>query len=154
MKLNLILFVSLFLGCKAKDAEKPVFVKEIRPEEIVLKPYSNPTMILGSSFGNYFQSLYRLNDYKKMMDFTSEISIKKFGKALILRYYKEKLKMNFALGKLTAMQKIGDTTILIYSKATEFATRRKIVLNTVLENDTVKMILPYKLESFLKPLIQ
>ena len=47
----------------------------------------------------------------------------------------------FKLGKLKSMQKNGDTINLIYSNATILGTRRKIVLETVTENDTVQLVL-------------
>ena len=98
-------------------------------------------LIYGSSFGNFFQALYRINRFDDMVKFTSKGSRKKFGDKAILGFYKNDFHFDFELGKLTSIQKSGDTSNLIYSNAIIFSTRRKVVLETVNENDSVRLVL-------------
>jgi hypothetical protein len=48
------------------------------------KPFSNPSFMYGTNIGQYFQTLYRLGKYDEMLKFTSQESIKKYGKDKIL----------------------------------------------------------------------
>lgn len=114
-------------------------IKNISPTEP--KPYSNPTLSFGSSFGNYFQILYRQNRYKEMVKFTSHKSRKEFGDSTLEGFYENNFRFDFDLGKLTSIQKSGDTSFLIYSNAEIFGTKRKVVLKTILENDSVRLVL-------------
>lgn len=128
-----------------REPEKNLGIKTVVKEDtayIESKPFVNPVFIYGSStsFGNYFQSLYRLNRFGEMLDFTATESRKKFGDKVLLGFYRKDFKLDFILGKLTAIEKSGDTNNLIYGKASIIA-RRKIVIPTLIENDSVKIII-------------
>jgi hypothetical protein len=102
------------------------------------KPFSNPVLIYGSSFGNYFQTLYKTGQFDHMMKFTSSESIEKFGRDKILEFYKN---MDFAYSiKLKSKNDNDGVTTLNY-EAGIMATRSMVRIDVVLENDTCKILL-------------
>ena len=137
----LFLVIISFGACKPKsDKEsKPVVVAETKQEPS--KPYSNPALIYGSSFGHYFQTLYRNNQFEQMICFTSDKSLQRFGKEKVLDYYKHNFKLDYELGKLSNVITQNGITYLTYTCATIQATRRKLVIPCVIENDSLKIIL-------------
>ncbi|MBP7808629.1 MAG: hypothetical protein KA163_05015 [Bacteroidia bacterium] len=143
MKKAIIILLTLIflLGCERranKQTQVPVIKQTERKSE---SPYSNPALIYGSSFGEFFQSLYRNNQFEQMLFFTSSKTINQFGRAELKNYYKQKFKFDYVLGHLSNMVMVGDTILLTYSKAHIHATRRKIVIRCLIENDTVKLVL-------------
>lgn len=112
--------------------------------------YSQVGYVNGSDFGNYFQTLYKLNQFESMVDITSKASVDKHGKDKILKFY-ENMQFGYDLGKLKAHVKNGDNTItLIYSDATIDATRVKKTINIVEENGKLKVVLPDNLDDFMR----
>jgi hypothetical protein len=103
--------------------------------------YSWPPLIAGTSFGNFFQQLYKQGDYQTMLRFTSDESIIKFGIESILHYYQQ---MDFGyLLKLKSFTSERGYFILNYNstiQATNVIVRFR--LNEVNEGDTAKLILP------------
>lgn len=102
------------------------------------KPFSNPSFMYGTNFGQYFQTLYRFGKYDEMLKFTSQESIKKYGKDKILDYYRScdfgyKIKIN------SRMQ--DDKYIILSYDANIMATNRVIRIKTVVENDSAKIVL-------------
>jgi hypothetical protein len=92
----------------------------------------------GTNIGQYFQTLYRLGKYDDMLKFTSQESIKKYGKDKILDYYRScdfgyKIKIN------SRMQ--DDKYIILSYDANIMATNRVIRIKTVVENDSAKIVL-------------
>lgn len=135
----LFLYCGLFIKCT-----DPVVIVPVAKENEAIKQakaYTNPALINGSSFGHYFQSLYRLGLYNDLLLFTECGSVQRFGKNLILSFYQSKLRFDFELGKLTNVYRKGDTLELTYSKAQIDATRRLIRLQVLVENDTCKLVL-------------
>ena len=51
--------------------------------------YSQVGYVNGSDFGNYFQVLYKLNQYDKMMELTSKKSLAVHGEDEVLEFYQE-----------------------------------------------------------------
>ncbi|HXB41246.1 MAG TPA: hypothetical protein VNZ49_11940 [Bacteroidia bacterium] len=139
---TIILLASLMFACgqrkENKQQVKPVVTEQTKQKEE--KPYSNPALIFGSSFGEFFQSLYRNNFYKEMLAFTSIRTKKKFGSKL-LHHYKNEFKFDYELGHLSNITQEGDTIFLTYTKAYRFATRHKVKIPCVLENDSIKLLL-------------
>lgn len=134
------LFCLVVFGCTS-----PVVVQPTSQEGHAFQKantYSNPALINGSSFGHYFQCLYRLGLFNDMLRFTESGSVQRFGKDQILSFYQSKLKLDYELGKLTNVMRRGDTLELTYSRAKIDATRRVIRLRVIVENDTCKLILP------------
>lgn len=145
MKSNTLIFLVLitFCACKTESDKqtKPIVIPVTSQE--LSKPFSNPVLILGSSYGHYFQTLYRNNQFEQMICFTSEKSLKQFGKEKVLDYYKNNFKLDYELGKLSNLKTENGITYLTYTNATIQATRRKIVIPCLHENDSVKIILDY-----------
>ncbi|HOD55376.1 MAG TPA: hypothetical protein PKJ08_12685, partial [Candidatus Cloacimonadota bacterium] len=57
--------------------------------------------INGTDAGTYFQTLYKLNKYDEMIQITCTESLRKFGTAAVLEYYKNQMSFAYELGKLT-----------------------------------------------------
>lgn len=115
---------------------------KVLENKTMLPKLNNPAVFLGSSFGIYFQSLYRLNQYEKMMVFTSIGSRKKYSDISIKKFYSESFYFDFTLGKLTSIKKEGNTLELIYANGKiEGTSNRKIIIPILIENDSCKVIL-------------
>lgn len=135
----LVLYCGISFKCSSPVANDAApFVKQ---EEVPAKTYSNPALINGSSFGHYFQSIYRLGRYEDMTKFTASGCVYKYGQEQLESYYQNKFKFDFELGKLSNLTRKGDTFFLSYSKAQIDATRRLIRIEVTAENDSAKLIL-------------
>ena len=113
------------------------------------KPFSNPVLIYGSDFGNYFKVLYAQGKFSDMVKFTSSKSIKKHGKDKIVDFYKNKIHFGYELGKLKSTINEDDGAIILnYPSSQVFATKKVVRLKVVIENDTCKLVLPDNLKDF------
>ena len=110
--------------------------------EIIDKPFANPVLIYGSSFGNYLQSLYRIGEFNDMLRFTSSQTIEKYGKDRILQFYQKEFTFGFELGKLTSKNESNKIITLNYSNSVVNATKTTIRMQVIVENDTCKILLP------------
>ncbi len=145
-KIKFISFVFVILtSCvQPKNPSFPCAIPKENPsEKITSKPFANPALFYGtgSSFGSYFQQLYRMDKFDEMVMFTSNSSRKKFGDDVLKGFYKSNFKFDFELGKLSCIQKSGDTLNLIYSNAIQFGTRKKIVMPILIESDSCKLLI-------------
>lgn len=109
--------------------------------------FSNPTVFMGSDFGNFFKILYAQGKFDEMIKFTSKASINKFGKDKVLDFYKNELKFGYEIGKPHSQNVSGDTITLNYN-ANIIATKRVVRINVIVENDSCKIVLPNKLKNF------
>lgn len=150
MKKSLLLLVIILIAsCNTKTAEvkkveAPIAV--VSKVEIIEKPFANPYIIYGSSFGEYFQVLYRQGDFDQMLKFTHSSSIKKHGEKAILARY-EKMKFNFNID-LASSKKLEDNVFLLNYTSNVIATRNILRIKVSIENDSAKVILPDKLSEF------
>lgn len=101
-------------------------------------PWNNPVLIEGSSFGNFFQSLYKIGDYDEMIRFTSEKSIKKYSVDSIKRYY-QSVDFGYEM-KLKSRVVHQNFTVLNY-ESNILGTTKITRLNVVVENDTCRLLL-------------
>ena len=101
------------------------------------KPFRNPSLIYGTSFGSFFQVIYRQGQFEQMMSFTSLKSIERFGFNRILEFYQ-----NTDFGYTIDLQSItkSDSLIMLNYDAIIGATRRVIRFPVIIENDTSKML--------------
>ena len=109
--------------------------------EIVEYPYNNPVLIYGSSFGEFFQILYKTGKFEDMLAFTSTRSIKEFGRDKVLNFYQT---MDFAYNIKLKSMNIGETPVAVTTlnyTAGIMATRNMLRMEVVTENDTCKIIL-------------
>lgn len=111
------------------------------------KPFSNPAIIYGTDFGNFFKTLYRQGKFDDMIKFTSQRSIDEFGEDVILEFYKNEMEFGYEIGKAKSQSKIGDVTTLNYDANID-ATNVVVRLDVVIENDSCKIVLPNKLKDF------
>lgn len=102
------------------------------------KPFSNPSLMLGTNFGQFFQTLYRYGKYEEMLKFTSSETIKKYGRNKLLNYY-ENCDFGYNI-KLKAKTQEGKYYILTYN-ANIMATNKVVRIKTVVENDSAKIVL-------------
>jgi len=102
--------------------------------------WSNPVFVEGSSFGNYFQMLYKLNDFPTMLKFTSSECIKKNGGSKKVLEVFENIKFAYQI-KLTNKTENSDGTITLSYKKTGLAVETSVLRMVVkVENDTVKFV--------------
>lgn len=113
------------------------YQKKEKVKEVNLD-YSNPAFMAGSSFGNFFQIMYKTGRFKEMLKFTSKETKKKYGEKKLLRFYRE---MDFGYNiKLQSKNEIDNIITLNYT-AEIMATTKIIRMDIVLENDTAKLVL-------------
>lgn len=129
-------------GNKEKSAEKIIVTMSAAKSEPVVKlesdkQYANPVFIYGSSFGNYFQALYKIGKFDDMLKFTSSGSISKYGKANIRKMYET---MEFAY-VIKLKSKTGTDTIVLNYEAGIYATKHMVRIPVVIESDTTKIVL-------------
>lgn len=153
--LALILFVVLLASCsnntevrtdKTIGSGSKVFDKEIISTAEV-KPFSNPAIIYGTDFGNFFRTLYKQGKYDEMIKFTSTESLDKFGEDEVRNFYKNEMKFGYKIGKPHSQTTEGDVITLNYN-GDIIATKTVIRINVVVENDSCKIVLPEKLKNF------
>lgn len=162
--LTLVFLVLLLASCSEVDVapESLTVVKDnVSKEES--KPFSNPAIIYGSDFGNFFQTLYIQGKYNEMIKFTSKISIDEFGENAILDYYKNEMAFGFNLGtpkSSNTINSIGqevpsdykDAIHVLYYLSDIEATKVATNIAIVIESDSCKVLLPKEIGNF--PLIK
>lgn len=109
--------------------------------------FSNPSVFMGSDFGNFFRVLYAQGKFDEMVKFTSKSSLDKFGKDKVLNFYKNELKFGYEIGAPHSQIVSGDTITLNYN-ANIIATKRVVRINVIVENDSCKIVLPEKINNF------
>jgi len=115
-------------------------VKEINSDSSQKLP--NDIYMLGTftTFGNYFQILWKTGKFDDMLKITSSQSIKKFGKEKILEFYKNMYFGYFIKLKSTNNNADNKMTTLNYETKI-YATGDMVRINVIVENDTAKIIL-------------
>lgn len=147
----LSLLILLFTYCSSPDLNKEnknvnVQISDSSNQEtdsviiiLVQSPLSNPVLMYGSSFGNYFQAYYKIGDFDLLMKFTSKESIDKFRYNNIISAYK---KMQFAYKiKFKSMKKVEEEVWLMNYETEQNATLKMLRIKVKLENDTVKLVI-------------
>lgn len=153
---NLILIFGLVLflaSCGTKKTEDKVVNTKVSapapaPAEAKID-FSDPARMGGSNFGAFFIAMIRCQDYDRALKFTSKGSIEKFGADKIKEYYQtENFRGCFNLLLVSKTEENGVITLKF--TANEFATNRFKEMKVVVENDSCKLVLPEKIEDFLK----
>ena len=129
-----------FVSCNNnQNVPEKLSVSNPITDTVVQKPFSNPVLIYGSSFGSYFQALYKLGHYNEMIKFTSGKIIEKYGKDKLLKMY-SKLDFAFPL-QLKNMSKDTETgNIQLTYMTTIIATVKIFRMDVRIENDSVKFM--------------
>jgi len=144
--LALVTISVLFSCSEVSVAPAKTSVAAPRDVEVTLD-YSNPSVFMGTDFGNFFKMLYRQGRFEDMLLFTSSQSVEKFGRDAILDFYEKDFKFGYELGRLRSETIDGDVITLNYN-ANIIATKRVIRISVVVENDSCKIVLPNKLKDF------
>jgi len=111
------------------------------------KPFSNPAIIYGTDFGNFFRTLYKHGKYDDMIKFTSKESLDEFGEDEVRDFYKNKMKFGYEIGNPLSSNANGDYITLNYN-GNIIATKTVIRIVVRIENDSCKIVLPNKLKNF------
>jgi hypothetical protein len=93
----------------------------------------NPAIYLGTTFGHYFQVLYRQGRYTEMLEVTSSTTIKKFGRDRLLRFFEE---MDFSYR--IKLKSLSETTLFYETKI--FGTKRTLKFHYCIENGKCKVV--------------
>ena len=109
--------------------------------------YSDPAYMAGSSFGEFFQMLYKQEEFETMMHFTSDESIERHGKSSILDYYK-----SVEFGYDLDFKKIAnsDSLTTLFYLGDIRATSIKVTMDVVVENDSCKLYIGDNIENAIK----
>jgi hypothetical protein len=149
MKKMVFILMSLVVlaSCGTKEStEVPVKSKTVQVVDAKID-FSDPARMGGSSFGEFFISMIRTQNYNMALKFTSKGSIEKFGSEKILDKYKD-FSFNYKLVQ-KSVSTSGDTITLKYS-TDEYATSKLKTMVVVVENDSCKLVLPENLDDLLK----
>lgn len=150
---NLVYILSILILASCGNAEveavSDVVIVSVKDSNSVQenKPFSNPAIIYGTDFGNYFRTLYKLGKYDEMISFTSSQSINQFGKEAIVDFYKNDLDFGYEIGKPHSQVVSGNIITLNY-EADIIATKKVVRIDIIVENDSCKIVLPGNLKNF------
>lgn len=147
MKKAILIAISflVFAACDITESKREASIVQEVP--VSKSEFSNPGFMVGSSFGEFFISMIRTQNYNMALKFTSKGSIDKYSSKIILDKYSN-FKYNYVLAQHSITQ-VGDTFTVTYA-TNEMATGKLKKLTLVLENDTCKLVLPDNLENLLK----
>lgn len=143
LKLSTICLIVLLCSCNmeqnTKNPESEASVIENDSTIEKSEALNNPALFYGSSFGNYFQSLYKLGKFDEMLIYTSTETREKYGDKYLTDIY-SKLDFGFSLN-LKSMSL--DSATNIYNLNYEYtynATLKIFRMRVKIENDTVKFV--------------
>lgn len=143
MKISLLCICAvLCFGCASSSKESEQIKSSSRIDSVSRADkepaMNNPALMHGSSFGNYFQSLYKLGRFDDMLKFTSDDSKRKFGNEKIRQAYEE---MDFGyVIKLKSIVPQLDSTIILNYLSTQFPANKIIRMDVRIEHDSVKLV--------------
>ena len=144
---NLIVMMIAICGCSqpVKVVSVNAAVKSSTKDSIpvITNKCSNPVFFMGtgSTFIGYMQTLFRLGKFETMLDFTSEVSIRKFGRERLLKFYSTELHFGYTIGKLTSKSQSADTITMNFANSILYATKRVSRFRIIQEGDSCKLIL-------------
>lgn len=144
---GLIIFLASCGNKKAEDKVSKVSIPAPVAKVDAKLEFADPARVGGSSFGEFFISMIKTQNFDMALKFTSKESIDNFGSDVILNKYRE-FKYNYKLN-LASINKEGNVYKLQYT-TNEYATGKFKTMTVVVENDTCKLVLPEKIEDFLK----
>ena len=135
------------VGISAELSRARMILESSAPIPEAKIEFSDPAMIAGSSFGNFFISMIRTQNYEMAIKFTSKGSIKKFGRSTLLNEY-SKFDFDYKLAQ-KSMKRNGDSITMVYS-VNEYGTAKLKKFNLVLENDSCKLVVPDNIGNLFK----
>jgi hypothetical protein len=142
-RLVALLFIHLSLiACNSELKETSYSASSLKAdtsEPKQEKVFANPNIIFGSSFGAFFQSLYKLGKFEEMVLFTSKKTIDKYGKTKLKTMY-QMLDFAFTLKLLNVNGTASDSVITQTYETTIMATTKIFQMQVIIENDTTKLV--------------
>ena len=145
---TLVLLAIVLVGCTNKDKKalpgRVPMVTAPSTDTIIarqtISSYKDPCVYGGSNILQYLLALLRTQDYNDAVDkITSKTSIKKYGRAKVLEFYKS-INIDYAPVLLSVLRH-GDSATLRY-RVRVMATSRYVDVYTVVEDDTARIIFP------------
>lgn len=106
--------------------------------EVLNEKWDNPILIQGSSFGNFFQQLYKQGLWDEMIRFTSQESIDKYGIDSIKNYYKG---MDFGYDMHLRSRTIYNNITTLNYESIILGRKTITRINVVIENDTCRTVI-------------
>jgi hypothetical protein len=144
--LILSIIIISFIACNNKEnvVKKEVVntEKATSNEEVIIK-LDNPALFEGSTFGEFFQVLYKTGQYEEMVRFSSSDMIKEFGREKLINYYS---KIDFGYNIKLKSRNLSGRDIILNYETDIVATKQIMRMPVKIENDTVKINLD-KLEN-------
>lgn len=108
-----------------------------KPEKKIIvsenESMNNPSIFLGSSFGEFFQMLHKTGEYEQILIYTSQETKSMFGNDALLDFYKN---MTFSY---QIKLKANKNNVLYYETVVD-ATQSTLQMNYIIENDTCKAV--------------
>lgn len=135
----IVVFATSCSQPKVAENNTPKTEKQNPGIPIKTTPFKNPALIYGSSFGIYFQSLFKLAKYEEMINFTSKQTINKYGKAKLVKIYSQ-LDFAFPLKLKNLLEDKSSGIIQMTYETTIIATTKIFSMNVKVENDSVKLV--------------
>jgi hypothetical protein len=138
----LLSFWACFSACqeetKMKESNNPVRNTNIEGDiaEVQQQIFSNPTVFMGTDFGNFMRTLYGIGDVDRMIAFTSSDAIKRFGSDALRDHYQQ-LDLRMEMKLLSATHE--DHITLLHYECIDKATKIVRRLPVIIENDSVKV---------------
>lgn len=147
MKKTFIYLLSILLFLFSCESQKKYDIKNLSLEESAFysdyefssdEKFDNPILIYGSSFGHFFQQLYKQGRWDEMIKYTSQRSIDAYGIDSIKKYYQE---IDFGYDmKLKSRLSVNNVSTLNYESM--IGNRKTITrLDIVVENDTCRLLI-------------
>lgn len=144
-----IFILALSCSVDKEEEEFDSFKNEFLKTESDLIKFNDPSVFVGTDFGNYFQSMLERGEYEQMLMFTSSKSIKNFGRDVVLEFYMgDEIDFGYELGSLKSKKDYDSLIVLTYPNAIIMAEKTIIRINVVIENDSCKILLPNDLKKF------
>jgi hypothetical protein len=134
----ILLLTGLLIACNNSKQENVIISKNKIQRQVKMEDWSNPIFINGSSFGDILNTAFRLGDFDLLYNLTDRKSKLQYSKGQIVNFYKHS-GLGFKMS-LISISHLDSCDLLIY-RAEIFATEKTLRIPTVLEEDTVRLLL-------------
>lgn len=131
------LIISLF-SCNEPQEQKRIVLKAPIEKQDLEGPLNNPILFLGSSFGEFIQSLCKASRYKELIKYTSIDTKKKYTQNELTDFY-SRMQFFYPL-TLKSYTKEGNEYTLLYETSIN-ATILSIRLYVKIEDDSCRLVL-------------
>lgn len=147
-----ILMISLAIGCK-NDVTPPRPVSQGTVKKIISGPtikVNDPVLCYGSTAGilPYFYMLLQTQNFSSAIGITDPRSMQRLGRERVMKFYRG-IDVSYS-PKLLSIIRFGCDSAQLRYRVRAFATARFATIRTVLVHDSVKLVLPQRLGTFLR----